>query len=198
MKKIFNSNIIIGLGMTIMTTSCVQKQEQTNDKGEVFDITKYLEQMEDNPELRYGIGDFQLKEYALLDIDGDSQDEVWVRDTTRNYLAIYVVDGDSVQLVAYADGATELNFYKDAVGFTAYYTPGRSWNGAQKLKNSKLTDYFISEVQWDSFSDEQEVTYEWYNINGKSTTSEECDKFVKQLGEPVDEPVLEWLPISLE
>ena len=181
-----------------MATSCVQKQEQTNDKGEVFDITMYLEQMEDNPELRYGIGDYQLKEYALSDIDGDSQDEVWVRDTTRNYLAIYVVDGDSVKLVAYADGATDLNFYKDAVGFTAYYTPGRSWSGAQKLKNSKLTDYFISEVQWDSFSDEQEVTYEWYNINGKSTTSEECDKFVEQLGKPVDEPELEWLPISLE
>ena len=164
--------------------------------GEDFDIGKYVEQMEDNPELRYGIGEYQLKEYALADIDGDNKNEVWVRDTTMNYEAIYAVEGDSVQLIAYADGATELTFYKNAVAYNAYYSPGRSCQGAQMLKDSKLTEYYFSEVHWNIFSEEQEVTDEMYDINGKSATSEECEKFVEKLGEPVEEPELKWQPIT--
>ena len=195
--------MIIVLAMAFMTTSCGQKKEQSTNQvdslmsaGEDFDIGKYVEQMEDNPELRYGIGEYQLKEYALADIDGDNKNEVWVRDTTMNYEAIYAVEGDSVQLIAYADGATELTFYKNAVAYNAYYSPGRSCQGAQMLKDSKLTEYYFSEVHWNIFSEEQEVTDEMYDINGKSATSEECEKFVEKLGEPVEEPELKWQPIT--
>ncbi|MBR3454335.1 MAG: hypothetical protein IKH26_03320 [Bacteroidaceae bacterium] len=207
MKNFINSNIIIVLAMAVIATSCGQKKEQSannNNKvdslmsaGEDFDISKYLEQMEDNPELRFGIGEYQVKEYALADIDGDNKNEVWVRDTTFHYEAIYVVDGDSVHLVAYADGCTELTFYKNAVAYNAYYTPGRSCQGAQMLKDSKLTEYYFSEVQWNIFSEEQEVTDEMYYINNKSATSEECEKFVEKLGEPVEEPELKWQPITM-
>ena len=203
MKNFINSNMIIVLAMAFMTTSCGQKKEQSTNQvdslmsaGEEFDIGKYVEQMEDNPELRYGIGEYQLKEYALADIDGDNKNEVWVRDTTMNYEAIYAVEGDSVQLIAYADGATELTFYKNAVAYNAYYSPGRSCQGAQMLKDSKLTEYYFSEVHWNIFSEEQEVTDEMYDINGKSATSEECEKFVEKLGEPVEEPELKWQPIT--
>jgi hypothetical protein len=203
MKNFINSNMIIVLAMAFMTTSCGQKKEQSTNQvdslmsaGEDFDIGKYVEQMEDNPELRYGIGEYQLKEYALADIDGDNKNEVWVRDTTMNYEAIYAVEGDSVQLIAYADGATELTFYKNAVAYNAYYSPGRSCQGAQMLKDSKLTEYYFSEVHWNIFSEEQEVTDEMYDINGKSATSEECEKFVEKLGEPVEEPELKWQPIT--
>ncbi|MBR4366076.1 MAG: hypothetical protein IKP43_04775 [Bacteroidaceae bacterium] len=203
MKNLINSNIIIVLAMAFMATSCGQKKEQSTNQvdslmsaGEDFDIGKYVEQMEDNPELRYGIGEYQLKEYALADIDGDNKNEVWVRDTTMNYEAIYAVEGDSVQLIAYADGATELTFYKNAVAYNAYYSPGRSCQGAQMLKDSKLTEYYFSEVHWNIFSEEQEVTDEMYDINGKSATSEECEKFVEKLGEPVEEPELKWQPIT--
>ena len=203
MKNFINSNIIVVLAMAFMATSCGQKKEQSTNQvdslmsaGEEFDIGKYVEQMEDNPELRYGIGEYQLKEYALADIDGDNKNEVWVRDTTMNYEAIYAVEGDSVQLIAYADGATELTFYKNAVAYNAYYSPGRSCQGAQMLKDSKLTEYYFSEVHWNIFSEEQEVTDEMYDINGKSATSEECEKFVEKLGEPVEEPELKWQPIT--
>ncbi len=203
MKNFINSNMIIVLAMAFMATSCGQKKEQSTNQvdslmsaGEDFDIGKYVEQMEDNPELRYGIGEYQLKEYALADIDGDNKNEVWVRDTTMNYEAIYAVEGDSVQLIAYADGATELTFYKNAVAYNAYYSPGRSCQGAQMLKDSKLTEYYFSEVHWNIFSEEQEVTDEMYDINGKSATSEECEKFVEKLGEPVEEPELKWQPIT--
>ena len=203
MKNFINSNMIIVLAMAFMATSCGQKKEQSTNQvdslmsaGEEFDIGKYVEQMEDNPELRYGIGEYQLKEYALADIDGDNKNEVWVRDTTMNYEAIYAVEGDSVQLIAYADGATELTFYKNAVAYNAYYSPGRSCQGAQMLKDSKLTEYYFSEVHWNIFSEEQEVTDEMYDINGKSATSEECEKFVEKLGEPVEEPELKWQPIT--
>ena len=203
MKNFINSNMIIVLAMAFMTTSCGQKKEQSTNQvdslmsaGEDFDIGKYVEQMEDNPELRYGIGEYQLKEYALADIDGDNKNEVWVRDTTMNYEAIYAVEGDSVQLIAYADGATELTFYKNAVAYNAYYSPGRSCQGAQMLKDNKLTEYYFSEVHWNIFSEEQEVTDEMYDINGKSATSEECEKFVEKLGEPVEEPELKWQPIT--
>jgi len=203
MKNFINSNMIIVLAMAFMATSCGQKKEQSTNQvdslmsaGEDFDIGKYVEQMEDNPELRYGIGEYQLKEYALADIDGDNKNEVWVRDTTMNYEAIYAVEGDSVQLIAYADGATELTFYKNAVAYNAYYSPGRSCQGAQMLKDSKLTEYYFSEVHWNIFSEEQEVTDEMYDINGKSATSEECEKFVEKLGEPVGEPELKWQPIT--
>ena len=205
MKNIINSNILTTLFLTVLMTNCGQKKEQSANNQidsfltfeEEFDITKYLEQMEDNPELRFGIGAYQVKEYALADIDGDNKNEVWVRDTTVNYEAIYVVEGDSVHLIAYADGATVLTFYKNAVAYNAYYTPERSCQGAQMLKDSKLTEYYYSEVHWNIFSDEQEVTDEWYDINGESATSEECEKFVEKLGEPVDEPKLEWQPITL-
>ena len=81
--------------MAVLAWGCQQKQTQSsaadNDTSEpaadapAFDISQYLDQMSDNPELRYNIGDYNLSEYALADIDGDGIDEIWVRDTTTNY-----------------------------------------------------------------------------------------------------------------
>ena len=189
--------IIIAFAMLLMMSCCGQIQAQTSSNDGEFDITRYLDQMQDNPELRFAFGGYELKEYALVDIDRDGKDEVWVRDSSVNYQAIYAIAGDSMLLIAYADGATELTFYEDAVKYVAYYSPGRSCEGVQFLKDSKLTDYCMSEVKWNIFSDEQEVESEWYYVNGEDASEEEYNKFLERLGEPIPEPKPEWRLINL-
>lgn len=202
MKKVF----LFAFLLAAFTLSCQQKQTQgqaadadtqaLTDDAASFDIDDYLEEMSDNPELRYGIGDIDLKEYALCDIDGDGQDEVWVRDEDSHYLAIYVLNDGRPELVAYSDGCTDLEFYKHAVAYSAYYSPGRSWRGAQVVKKSRLSDCYWGEQEWDIFSDDQELTFESYYINGEQATEDECDQFVEKLGEPVEAPKPEWREID--
>ncbi len=191
-----NKSIIITFAVSLFMCVCPHGQAQVAVDGGSFAIEKYLEQMQDNPELRFAFGEYELKEYALFDIDGDGKDEVWVRDSTSHYQAIYTIEGDNVMLIAYADGSTDLEYYRNAVKYSAYYSPGRSCVGAQIVKDSKLADYCLSEVNWDIFSEEEEVTDEWYLINNKVVTAEDVDKFLEQLGDPIPEPPLKWLPIS--
>lgn len=208
MKKVFFAFVLAAF-----TLSCQQKQTQRQatdantqepiaDVGDEqagaapFNISDYLDVMSDNPELRYGIGDLELSEYALYDIDGDGQDEVWVRAPGQNYLAIYVLNDSKLELVAYADGCTDLTYYKNAVAYDAYYSPGRACKGAQVVKNSKLADSYWEETNWDIFDDEaEEVTDESYYINGKESTKADCEHFTEQLGTPIDAPEPDWMPI---
>ena len=179
----------------LLTFICVLAICVTNAQAQEFDIHKYLEQMMEMPTDRFNIGDVELKEYALIDIDGDGLNEVWVRGDL-NYQALYTVEGDKVNKIAYADGSTDLTFYKKAVGYSAYYSPGRSEDGAQMLKNSRLTDSYHSVVTFDIFSDEQEITSEYYFLNGKKSTEKACNKFKKKLGKPVATPQPVWHPIQ--
>lgn len=208
MMKTYNNSLkTLALALLAMATvGCGQKQTPASSESaetaesqdstavvaptQKLDVKKYLEQMSEPDELRLGLGDLELSEYALADVDGDGQDEVWVRDLTHNYMAIYVVNGDTAQLVAYSDGSTELTFYKNAVYYSAYYSPGRSCEGATVVKNSRLGDNFWSEV---FFDDEMETGSEDYYVNGKEATEEECEQFVRRLGQPVDAPPLEWV-----
>lgn len=166
---------------------------ETGDDEE-FDINKYIEEMRDNPEIRIPMVDIVLTEYALVDIDGDGKNEVWVRGE-NNYEALYTLENDGLGLIAYADGATDLTFYKNAVGYSAYYTPGHSYSGAQIVKNSSLAEYYDEQVDFDINSDEMEVFDEFYRINGEEATDEECDAFQKKLGDPVEAPQAKWQPI---
>ncbi len=167
---------------------------ETSDDEE-FDISKYVEEMQDNPEIRMPVGDIVLTEYALVDIDGDGKNEVWVRGE-NNYEALYTLEKDGLGLIAYADGATDLTFYKNAVAYSAYYTPGHSYSGAQIIKNSRLAEYYAEQVDFDAYSDEQEVTDENYIMNGEVSTADACEAFQKKLGEPVDAPEPMWQPIN--
>ena len=199
-KKTF----LFALAMAALTLGCQQKQQQPSaaaDSDEpatdtpAFDISQYLDVMSDNPELRFNIGDYNLSEYALADIDGDGIDEVWVRDTTTNYLAIYCLSDDEPQLVAYADGCTDLEFYKNAVAYSAYYSPGRAFSGAQVLRHSQLAEYYWQEEEFDIFDDDQEEVYKTYYVNGEEATEADCDRIQEQLGEAVDAPTPRWMPI---
>lgn len=179
----------------LLTFICVLALGIVNAQAQTFDIHKYLEQMTEMPAERFNIGDVELKEYALIDIDGDGINEVWVRGDL-NYQALYTVEGDKVNKIAYADGSTDLTFYKNAVGYSAYYSPGRSVNGAQMLKKSRLADSYDSEIMFNPSSDDQEVTSEDYWLNGKESTKKACNKFVKKLGKPVEKPQPVWHPIQ--
>ena len=102
-----------------LTFICVLAMGITNSHAQTFDIHKYLEQITEMPAERYNIGDVLLTEYALIDIDGDGHNELWVRGNL-NYQALFTVEGDRVNKIAYADGCTDLIFYKNAVGYSAY------------------------------------------------------------------------------
>ncbi len=115
---------------------------ETGDDEE-FDINKYIEEMQDNPEIRIPMVDIVLTEYALVDIDGDGKNEVWVRGE-NNYEALYTLENDGLGLIAYADGATDLTFYKNAVGYSAYYTPGHSYSGRRLSKTAVLPNTMTS------------------------------------------------------
>ena len=67
MKKDFVLAFVLGITMVC----CGQKAAQSDN--EAFDITKFLDQIKDNPELRYALSSEELspKEYALVDIDGE-------------------------------------------------------------------------------------------------------------------------------
>ena len=166
---------------------------ETGDSAE-FDISKYIEELQEDPGLRISMGDIVLTEYALIDLDGDGKNELWVRGE-NNYEALYTFENNGLELIAYADGATDLTFYKNAVAYSAYYSPGHSYSGAQIIKNSRLAEYYDEQVDFDIYSDEQEVTGEIYRMNGEYATAEECEAFQQQLGEPVDAPQAKWQPI---
>ena len=165
--------------------------EDTGDSAE-FDISKYIEKLQENPGLRISMGDPVPTEYALIDLDGDGKNELWVRGE-NNYEALYTFENNGLELIAYADGATDLTFYKNAVAYSAYYSPGHYYSGAQIIKNSRLAEYYDEQVDFDMYSDgQQEVTSEIYTMNGADATDEECEAFRQQLGEPIDAPQAEW------
>lgn len=179
----------------LLTFICALALGLVNAQAQSFDIHKYLEQMMEMPTDRFNIGDVELKEFALIDIDGDGINEIWVRGDL-NYQALYTVEGDKVNKIAYADGSTDLTFYKKAVGYSAYYSPGRSMNGAQMLKNSRLADSFDSEIVFDNSSDDEEVISEEYWFNGEKSTEKAFNKFLKKLGKPVATPQPVWHSIQ--
>ncbi len=192
MKKVFVLAFVLGITMT-----CCGQNAAQSDSG-AFDITKYLNQIKENDELRYVFTSDELapKEYALVDIDGDGKSELMVRDTEIHYQAVYTIEGDSLWMLAYADGCTDLEFYKNGVGYQAYYSPGRAYDGIGTLQNSRHGDRYMHEVKFDIAGDQDEVEYETFFINSEMVTAEDIEAFKKKMGEPVEAPAAEWLPID--
>lgn len=173
--------------------SCMTVQAQTSD----FDFGKYHKAMleEAYPRFAKSTEPVRFKDYALIDVDGDGKLEVWVRgDDGQDYQGVFAIVGDSVQLLADADVCSELEFYKGAVGYKGYYSPGRVCEGASVVRNSRRAEWYWKEVYFNIFSDEQETESEDYCINDKDATEEDCEKFKEKLGDKITlEPV--WLPV---
>lgn len=163
-----------------------------------FDITKYKDRIEDQAFIRFAKSaeDVRLVDYALIDIDGDGHPELWVRgDDGQDYQGVFALHGDSLISLAEADVCSQLEFYKNAVGFSSYISPGRVDEGYSVLKDSRIVQSCEKHVEFDIFTDDQEVTDEYYVVNDRDTDEAGYNQFVIQLGDTISmSPVWHQIP----
>ena len=157
-----------------------------------FDFNKYRESI-DREALYYCFWDDSLNymDYALIDLDEDGKPELWVRSVEeQSWQGVYAICGDSVEILAFADGCCDMDFFKNAVGYRSYVSPGHSEAGYCVLKDSRVVASAFMHLDINIFSDEMEAEFEYYIVNDKYTEKENFDRFVEQLGEAiVIEPV---------
>ena len=188
-----NMKRILLLLLPLLALTC-QAQEKKN-----FDINKYREVILNEyayPRFAKSADDTKLKDYALVDIDGDGKPELWVRgDESQDWQGVFSLDGDSLTLLADADACSEIEVYKNAVGYHSYISPGQVDEAYSVLKNSRVVSSADMNMKFDIFSDEQEVEYEGYSVNGKEVDEDTYNKFVQKLGDKV-EVTPEWIEIE--
>ena len=167
--------------------SLAQAQE---DKS--FDFNKYRESIDRNV-YYHCIWDDSLNyvDYALIDLDADGKPELWVRtDEEQSWQGMYAICGDSVEFLAYADRCCDMVFFKNAVGYQSYVSPGHAEQGYCMLKDSRVVASAFMQMDFNIFSDEMEIESEYYIVNDKYTEKENFERFVEQLGGTIDiEPV---------
>ena len=129
-------------------------------------------------------------DYAFIDIDADGKSELWVRtDEEQAWQGVFAIDGDSVMLLAYADRCCDMVFFKNAIGYSTYVSPGHSQAGYFVLKDSHIVASAFMQMDINIFSD-METEFEWYKVNDEDVEEADFDRFVEQLGETIDiEPV---------
>ena len=189
-----NMKKILLLMLPLLTLGC-QAQEKKNFD---FTINKYKDAILEYaiPRFAKSADDTVLKDYALVDIDGDGKSELWVRgDESQDWQGVFSLDGDSLTLLADADVCSEIKVYKNAVGYHSYISPGQVDEAYSVLKNSRIISSAEMNMKFDIFSDEQEVEYEGYSINEKEVDEDTYNEFVLKLGATV-EVTPEWIAIE--
>ena len=157
-----------------------------------FDFNKYKESIDRNAYYRCFWDDaLNYVDYALIDLDEDGKPELWVRSVEeQSWQGVYAICGDSVEVLAYADRCCDMVFFKNAVGYSSYVSPGHAEQGYCVLKDSRVVASAFMQMDFNIFSEEMEVEYESYNVNDEDTEEENFDRFVEQLGETIEiEPV---------
>ncbi|MBQ6965818.1 MAG: hypothetical protein IJP82_09055 [Bacteroidaceae bacterium] len=178
---------IVPFLLSLLALSC-QAQKKS------FDINKYKDAILEYayPRFAKSAEDVRLKDYALVDIDGDGSPELWVRgDEGQDWQGVFSLDGNSLTLLADADVCSELLFYKNAAGYNSYISPGRVDEAYSVLKDSRIVFSAEKHMEFDIFSDEQETQYEDYMVNGKDVDEDAYNQFVLQLGDTI-EVKAEW------
>lgn len=163
-----------------------------------FDINQYKDAILEFaiPRFAKSAEDVRLKDYALVDIDGDKNPELWVRgDEGQDWQGVFSLDGDSLTLLADADVCSEIKVYKNAVGYQSYISPGRVDEAFSVLKKSRIISSAEMHMEFNIFSDDQEVKYEDYLINDKPVNEDTYNEFVLKLGDTV-EVKPEWKTIE--
>lgn len=191
-----NKNIIIIAFLAMLFTPLSMAAQEKKS----FDFNKYREVIMNEYAfpLRFAksADDVVLKDYALVDIDGDGKPELWVRgDEGQDWQGVFSLDGDSLTLLADADACSEIKVYKNAVGYHSYISPGQVDEAYSVLKNSRVVASADMNMKFDIFSDEQEVEYEGYTVNGKEVDEDTYNEFVLKLGDTV-EVTPEWIAIE--
>ena len=185
---------ILLLILPLLALGC-QAQEKKS-----FDFNKYREVIMNEyafpPRFAKSADDVVLKDYALVDIDGDGKSELWVRgDESQDWQGVFSLDGDSLTLLADADVCSEIKVYKNAVGYHSYISPGQVDEAYSVLKNSRIVSFAEMNMKFNIFSDDQEVEYEGYSINEKEVDEDTYNEFVLKLGNTV-EVTPEWIVIE--
>ena len=167
--------------------SMAQAQEDIS-----FDFNKYRESIDKNA-FYYCFWDDSLNymDYALIDLDEDGKSELWVRSVEeQSWQGVYAICGDSVEVLTYADRCCDMVFFKNAVGYSSYVSPGHAEAGFCVLKDSRVVASAFKHLDINIFSDEMETEFEYYIVNDVHTVKENFDRFVEQLGEEIEiEPV---------
>lgn len=169
-----------------------------------FDFDKYKVSI-DNEAFYQCLWDDALNyvDYALIDLDGDGKSELWVRsEEEQSWQGVFAIEDDSVVFLAYADRCCDLVFFKNAVGYRSYISPGRAEAGYCVLKDSRIVasafkylefNIFFDETESDETeteSDEMEMEYKSFMVNDEDVEEADFDRFVQQLGEAIEiEPV---------
>ena len=183
---------ILLLLLPLLVLSCKAQEKR-------FDINKYKDVILNEyayPRFAKSSDDTVLKDYALIDIDGDGKSELWVRgDESQDWQGVFSLDGDSLTLLADADACSEIEVYKNAVGYHSYISPGQVDEAYSVLKDSRVVSSADMNMKFDIFSDEQEVEYEGYSVNGKEVDENTYNEFVLKLGDTV-EVAPEWIAIE--
>jgi len=130
-------------------------------------------------------------DYALIDIDEDGKPELWVRsDEEQSWQGVFAIEGDSVVFLAYADRCCSIVFFKNAVGYNSYVSPGRAEEGYCVLNESCIVASAFKYKEFDIFSEDMATEYESFMLNDEDAEEADFDRFVQELGEPIEiEPV---------
>ena len=191
-----NKNIIIIAFLAMLFTPLSMAAQEKKS----FDFNKYREVIMNEyafpPRFAKSADDVVLKDYALVDIDGDGKPELWVRgDESQDWQGVFSLDGDSLTLLADADVCSEIKVYKNAVGYHSYISPGQVDEAYSVLKNSRIISSAEMNMKFNIFSDDQEVEYEGYSINDKEVDEDTYREFVLKLGDVI-EVKTEWIAIE--
>ena len=182
----------------LLAFGCLAQAQEDRSYTERFDFNKYKEAIQKQTYLRFYRSDEVVRyvDYAFVDVDHDGQSEVWLRgDDGQAWQGVFAIDGDSVVLLADADICSNIVFYENAVGYTGYISPGKVDAGFSVLKNSHVVTSAFMHKEFNIFSEEQEVFFEDYNVNGEYTDEENYNHLLEQLGERFEiEPV--WYKIE--
>ena len=155
-----------------------------------FDFGKYRAAVKENayPRFAKSAEDVRFKAYALIDLDGDGKQELWVKgDEGQDWQGVFALKDDgSVVLLADADVCSELQFFKNAVAFKSYISPGRVDEGFSVLQNSRVVHSGVMHKEFNIFSDEMETQYESYTVDDKDVDEETYRETFYALGVEVE------------
>ena len=154
-----------------------------------FDFSKYRAAVKEDafPRFAKSAEDVRMIAYALIDLDGDGKQELWVKgDEGQDWQGVFALKDDgSVVLLADADVCSQLQFFKNAVAFHSYISPGRVDEGFSVLQNSQVVHSGAMHQEFNIFTDEQEMQDEYYTVDGENVDEETYKETFYALGAEV-------------
>ncbi len=134
----------------------------------------------------------QPEKYVFIDIDGDGNDELYLRNDENNEGCLMAFDGNKINIVATEDFKMKLSFYRNFICQAGSAGSGGSYYQCLvELKNSKVVRT-ESELSYNGASDDERI-YEY----GEGVDPADAKAFFARLPEkPLNTDGLTWQPFS--